>query len=348
MLVDKANFPRWKVCGCCLNGRALATLAAVGLGDLVKKENGIDIQGIELGVAGRQARLALPGEKVLSRPAFDATLVRAAIQAGAYFLPNTLARLGEVLPCERTIILKRTLPPSPPGGEGSEDATVHAKIVLAADGLGGRLAGGESSVIQRGSRLGAGVTIDDFPVSYAVPRIFMACGSGGYAGLVRVEDGRLNIAAALDPHHVKEQGGVGKTVVNLLLEAGFPSIPNLAELSWHGTPLLTRRVERPAGERLLMLGDAAGYVEPFTGEGMAWALACARAVAPLAVQDWEPALVERWTALHHDIVRRRQWVIRTLALVLRRPLLARLLVTTLSHMPMLARPVVGYLNSSVT
>ena len=38
-------------------------------------------------------------------------------------------------------------------------------------------------------------------------------------------------------------------------------------------------VNRP---RLLLLGDAAGYVEPFTGEGMAWGLTAATLAAPLA------------------------------------------------------------------
>ncbi|HEY7428386.1 MAG TPA: FAD-dependent oxidoreductase, partial [Gemmataceae bacterium] len=32
LLVDRAAFPRWKVCGCCLNGHALVTLQAAGLG----------------------------------------------------------------------------------------------------------------------------------------------------------------------------------------------------------------------------------------------------------------------------------------------------------------------------
>ena len=34
LLLDKATFPRRKVCGCCLNGHALSALAAAGLGEL--------------------------------------------------------------------------------------------------------------------------------------------------------------------------------------------------------------------------------------------------------------------------------------------------------------------------
>ena len=35
LLVDKASFPRYKVCGCCLNARALSLLELADLGGLV-------------------------------------------------------------------------------------------------------------------------------------------------------------------------------------------------------------------------------------------------------------------------------------------------------------------------
>ena len=37
LLVDKATFPRAKVCGCCLNAAALDTLAKIGLADLPRR-----------------------------------------------------------------------------------------------------------------------------------------------------------------------------------------------------------------------------------------------------------------------------------------------------------------------
>ena len=60
----------------------------------------------------------------------------------------------------------------------------------------------------------------------------------------------------------------------------------------------SRRRTAPARrDRLFLLGDAAGYVEPFTGEGIAWALASGRAIAPLAlraIERWEPRLAGEW------------------------------------------------------
>jgi 2-polyprenyl-6-methoxyphenol hydroxylase-like FAD-dependent oxidoreductase len=202
--------------------------------------------------------------------------------------------------------------------------------------------------VAEGSRLGAGVVVERYPEFYRSPRVFMACGRGGYVGLVRVEDGRLNLATALDPDFVKTSGGVGPATTRILDEAGFPAIPELDAAPWHGTPLLTRSSGLPAGERIFLLGDAAGYVEPFTGEGIAWALACGRGVAPLAlraIRQWDDSLIVRWASVHRRMVTRRQWVIRLLAQMLRRPLLARLIVRSLARLPALASPFVRYLNA---
>ena len=77
---------------------------------------------------------------------------------------------------------------------------------------------------------------------------------------------------------------------------------------WCGTPTLTRSLARVAGERIFVIGDAAGYVEPITGEGMAWALQAGAKVAELAVAgtSWTPALTLQWTRIHAELrVRQR-------------------------------------------
>ena len=55
LLIDRASFPRWKVCGCCLSGAALETLRSVGLGELVENGGGVPLSQVCLGVAGRSA-----------------------------------------------------------------------------------------------------------------------------------------------------------------------------------------------------------------------------------------------------------------------------------------------------
>ena len=80
-------------------------------------------------------------------------------------------------------------------------------------------------------------------------------------------------------------------------------------MPWRGTPLLTRRADRLAVERIFAVGDAAGYLEPFTGEGIAWTLSAGAAVAPIvreAGRDWNKALCTRWSREYRRVVLRRQ------------------------------------------
>jgi 2-polyprenyl-6-methoxyphenol hydroxylase-like FAD-dependent oxidoreductase len=176
---------------------------------------------------------------------------------------------------------------------------------------------------------------------YVPGTIYMACASEGYVGQTVVEDGRVDMAAALDPLAVKRAGGTGELAEQILARAGFPMYPGLARLPWKGTPHLTRQAPALGGERLFVLGDAAGYIEPFTGEGMAWALAGAALVAPLAHRGarlWDPELLVRWRGAYHRKVTRRQIICRITADLLRRPVATRVTVGALAVAPWLARP----------
>ncbi len=121
LLVDRAAFPRWKVCGCCLNVRALATLRDVGLDDLAGRLGAVPLSDVLLAGRGCRAQVALPGGVVLSRTAFDTALVAEAVAAGASFLPRTRAALGPILPEAREVTLT----------QGGTTVTVRAALVLA-------------------------------------------------------------------------------------------------------------------------------------------------------------------------------------------------------------------------
>jgi flavin-dependent dehydrogenase len=189
------------------------------------------------------------------------------------------------------------------------------------------------------------------PDHYLERTIYMAVGREGYVGLVRVEDGRLNVAAAFEPALVRRHGGPGAAAVAILAEAGFPAIRALEYATWRGTVGLSRRTRPLAAERLFVLGDAAGYVEPFTGEGIAWALESARAVAPLALlamERWDPRFEQAWLDLHRRRVGRRQLLCRACALALRHPWMVSIAFEMLTHVPRSAGLVVARLNTPLS
>lgn len=329
LLLDQATFPRRKVCGCCLNRHTLSALASAGLGDLPAKLGGVTLHSATLAAGGRIATVRLPDGVSVSREAFDTALVDAASDAGVTVRTGVRVRFDG----------NRLL-----AGDGS---ALRAHVVIDATGLNGRLTDAEP-VVRPGSRIGAG-TIFHTQADYLPGVIFMATGRGGYVGLVQVEDGRLDVAAAFDAEFVREAGSLAVAAERTLRDAGLPVPPELHSADWKGTPPLTRRPTAVAGRRWFAVGDAAGYVEPFTGEGMAWAIAGAVALAPIAaraVTCWDDDLIREWTRTHRSLVGRRQTVCRMTARVLRSPLACRLLVRGLGVLPGLASPFVWSLNRS--
>src|SRR5262249_17954767 len=260
-------------------------------------------------------------------------------EAGASFLPGTYATLDGGNEDVRTVFLR----------QGFRELTAAARLVVAADGLAGRLLlGGRSIRIVSiwNSRIGAGTSIEHGPDFYSPGTIFMACGDGGYLGLVRLEDGRLDIAAAFDRAAVRQAGSPALAAAAILEQVGWPAVPLLQPLAWRGTPSLNRRASRLAAYRLFVVGDSAGYIEPFTGEGMAWALESAVALAPLALEAsllWSPPLAGSWPSLSRQGIGARR-ACRMAARLLRHPLMTEGMIGLLRHFPGLGDPVLRHLN----
>jgi flavin-dependent dehydrogenase len=182
----------------------------------------------------------------------------------------------------------------------------------------------------------------------------------GYVGLVRVEGGELNIAAAIDASFLKELKGPGPAAVELLAGTGLPVPAVLREADWMGTPTLTRTTRPLAHRGIFLIGDAAGYVEPFTGEGMAWAMEGALGVVRHVLNELraepsgEPSGQHRaahrkgasWDAEYR---RRLQSRLRTCQLIrwgVRWPRLVNLATRTLEHWPRVARPIIAHLQAA--
>ena len=345
LLVERKPFPRRKVCGACWSAAGMAVLASVGLKEQIEKLPGVPLTRFCAQSAAGTFSVDLPAGLAVSRAAMDALLVQAAQAAGVCFLPNTRAEVRGIEDDTRQVILHNG------ASLGSPARAASARLVIAADGLGhpslSQLPEFSSGVVS-GSRIGAGCEVPDFPAFYRPGTIHMAIGRQGYVGLVVVETGWLNIAAAIDARWLREQGGAGAAAAAILAEACYPAISNLEHAEWQGTVQLTRRESRLAGERLFLIGDAAGYEEPFTGEGMTWAAIAGCAVAPLAtraIERWQPELIDAWTAAYRQMIIPRQRVCRAVSAVLRSHWSVAALTRLLALTPAIARPLVRLLNA---
>lgn len=344
LLVEKQPFPRSKVCGACVNGRAIKLLSLLGMDDYMSELPSMPFDAFELTFGKQRARIRLPVGKAIARRELDDALVRAAIQAGASWLPETLATVSDVADAGswRTVLLTDV---------DQHRHVVRARLVLVADGLGSpslqRREAEFPSIICEASRIGVGGICESSDSRLNDNAIHMTVSRHGYVGAVALADGTLNIAAALDVAFLKSQRDIGSAIHSILTETQKCSI-NLQDTEWKGTPRLTRKLRRSASTRVLVLGDAAGYVEPFTGEGIAWAItsgAAAALLVPQGISEWTEELEEKWVSRTRDLVHQHQTACRWMAKTLRSPRLASTATRILSVIPGLAAPIVNRSNA---
>lgn len=337
LLVEKATFPRWKVCGGCLNRGALEVISRLGITQVLGRSAAQQLNELALVCQGRQARLRLPGNVAINRALFDAALADQAVAAGATLITGVTARPGIVAEGHREVRLNI-------GHE--HDRTAKAKVVIVAAGL-----NGWHSVTQphraTDGRIGAGALLSHSPDFVAPGSVQMAVGHGGYVGAVRLADGRVDVAAAFDRSFFDDGPGMASAVGRILKQANLACPAELDDVVWTGTPQLTRRAEHVADHRLFVIGDAAGYVEPFTGEGMAWAMRGGEAVAPIAmaaIDSYGDSLPSAWELQHRRLLAHRMGVCSAVSRLLRQPLTVGVAVRVLSRAPWLAQPLLRNIN----
>ena len=314
LLIEAKRFPRDKVCGGYLNSRALRILANCDLQTAAEVACRSPVLELRLACERQRATFSLPPGQIVCRRAFDTALLDSARHAG---VTVTLQAIATVLPH---------------GGEDfrhieiSQDGvrrTVTAKVVVCADGVGRpsvRRLPEFMTVAQSDSRVGIGAVATGSENAIPPGQLLMTVSPRGYVGIARIGVKEFNIAAAIDPRQLL-QGSALCVVRSILRESGIDVRIDLDRATWRGTFPLTSHPCKVAANRVFLIGDAGGYVEPFTGEGMASALETGFAVAPfaaVAVSSWSQFLSEGWASLHHQLVCDRHNTCRQLAWVLRR------------------------------
>lgn len=370
LLLERADLPRRKVCGGCVGPGALGLLERLGVTASLPRAGGEPFSVMELRSGSSRTQLRVGASTAITRTTLDRLLVDEAENAGAEVQDGTRVCGLRVTADEVEVTLRR--------GGGSEER-LRTAAVVDASGLGGLpdrtsdpggrsldASGAEDSPaaaaaeeVAPDARVGVGAVFaptDTVPPAGAVPFphaspsnaappkgvLRMVVGRGGYVGLVRVEGGRLNVAAALD-RSLLSAHGPDEAVRRILAEAGCVLPEEDPELGWKGTPALTRRPATTAAPRVFRIGDAAGYVEPFTGEGIGWAVAAGILVPPYvleAIAGRPEAAARGWRREYRRLVAPRQRACRALAAGLRRPRLAGTVVSLLSVAPRLADPLV--------
>ena len=305
LVLEKTSFPREKVCGDGLTPRAVRELVSMGVP--TREEDGW-IRNYGLRILGGGMRLQLPWPELASFPDyglvrprldFDETLARHAQKSGARLLER-MNVTGPVLD-DRTgnVVGVKARPVDEKGRRAGEEQTFRAPVVLAADGNSSRVA------------LSLGLEKrDDRPLGVAVRTYFrsprhdddyleswLELWDGepqrsnllpGYGWVFGVGDGTSNVGLGI----LNSSKAFGKVdykdllkrwVANMPPEWGYTDENQVGPIRGAALPMGFNRT--PHYERgVLLLGDAGGMVNPFNGEGIAYAMESARLASDVVAQ----------------------------------------------------------------
>jgi flavin-dependent dehydrogenase len=305
-LVDRADFPRAKLCGDTVNPGTLARLRSLGVGTAVE-EHGLPVHGMlvtgERGaaIAGRYPN-GLTGRAILRRD-LDWLLLEAAVKAGCEFDPHVAVREA---------IVDRTRVTGARAGANGSTRHLSARVTIAADG--------------RRSTIAFGLGLarhPDQPRRWAIGAYFegvtaevsdtvlgeMHVRRGRYVGVAPVPGGVTNVCL-VKPSHPAD-GDLRDP--SALLADELTRDPLLRD-RFTGARLVTTPVvlgplavdvRSNAVEGLLLAGDAAGFIDPITGDGLRFAVRGGELAAAAALD----ALTHGWKGVHARLAatRRREF-----------------------------------------
>jgi flavin-dependent dehydrogenase len=302
-IVDRAVFPRDKLCGDTVNPGTVETLRRLGLATAIDT-CGLPVEGMcvtganGVAVEGRYPRGQVG--RALIRRDLDWMLLQDALAAGAQFEPAVSAR-GALVEDGRVVGVRA-------GGRGWE-CDVRARVTIAADGRRSALVSGLGLAKhpRRPRRWAIGAYVETPGPSTASPTLGeMHVRSGRYIGVARVPGGLTNVCL-VKPWRPGDQP-FGRPVDLLFRELARDPLlrERFAGARLAGPPAvlgpLAVDVAPCAMDGLLLAGDAAGFVDPMTGDGLCFAIRGAELAAASALT----ALANGWSGVHADLAYQRR------------------------------------------
>lgn len=292
LMVESASHPRPKACAEYASPRIVEELSRIGLDGWT--DAAVPLHGMELHAGGRASMIRYADRRGprsawgVNRQTFDASLATHAADCGAELRERASAiRLETAGGRVRGAWIR--------DHETDREERVTADWTVGADGVRStvaRLVGVERPVrFPRRLGLVAHYSGADGLTDHGE----MHVGADGYIGLAPMPGGELNVGMALPL-----DGASGSS--RSRFDGAIAAIPAVAQrlagarrlTPIRGAAPIGHRVSRVAGPGWLLIGDAAGFVDPFTGEGIHRALRSARAGgdAILAGGDVESAYVK--------------------------------------------------------
>jgi len=288
IVVDRATFPRDKVCGDFVGPAALAELANLGVTGTeafaatnTVGECALHVDGNQLGVLAIPQVGGLPAYgRVIPRRYLDAWILDAARHAGATVLDGRKVTAIERAPDAVTVR----------GHSAAGPWQLRTRLLVGADGSNSIIARAlRGAVPPRQDRIVAVRAYFDDVDGPAGQADVCLCSDSfpGYAWLFPCGGGQANVGVGM---LVSTYPQAGRNLRDLLLrliaeDASMRRRLRGARMDGRvlGCPLTTYNPRLPlTGDRVMLVGDAAGLINPLNGEGIQYALHSARWAADVA------------------------------------------------------------------
>ncbi|MCP3979583.1 MAG: NAD(P)/FAD-dependent oxidoreductase [bacterium] len=294
VLLDRARFPRSKVCGEFVSAEGCSVLQRLDLLDELLAAGAQWMSSCRISEPGGRAieaplpRLAGAGREALgiSRATLDLALVERAASRGVdvrqqHEVVAPLVADDKADGRVEGVRVRRT-------GGAHETGEVRARLVVAADGrrstLARRLAVPGGDPRRTDPRSWFGLRTHLVPRAAHPRQVELHVFDGGYAGTSPVEGGRINLCMLLRVATLRACEGSADRVLRERVLANPAAAARFggAEIagSWDSVGPLRFAARRPTSHGALFVGDAAGTVDPFCGEGMSNALQGAEVALP--------------------------------------------------------------------
>ncbi len=313
-LLDRAAFPRAKVCGNCINPAAWDIWQRLGLKNSFEALPHQELSGFTLQCEDRtiyrQAfRSPQHGPRAIARDVFDDWLRHEAEKAGAEFFPETTVTGID-----------------PKGIVQTSRGDFSGKLIFGADGRNSIVArqSGLMPAPRRCHRVAWQVSIP--APSELDDQIHMHLFEEGYFGYCRHSATEAVISMVLDSRRTQDP-----------LHLVRRYFPHFAEQNWLRMNPITRAPARTGSGRVWLLGDAARVVEPFTGEGIYFALATGLLAAEAAqkglARNNPASALGTYSRSHWLLYARRAWVNTLVRWSLTTPSRTVRLLRKMEHLP---------------
>lgn len=299
LVLEKSLFPREKVCGDGLTPRGTRALVDLGI-DVSKDAGWVHTRGVRIVVGDRHLEVdwpeltRFPGYGLVRKRAdLDWQLVEHAVKAGARLHQETKVTASVQDRQGRVVGVTAR-------ARGAVEVRYRAPLVLACDGASGRLAIGLG--LHRNQRRPVGVAVRRY---YRSPRSqdeyleawLLSQGRGrahvpaalhGYGWIFGLGDGSVNVGlGSMDARRSAPGADLPNALMTWLndlpAEWGLREENALSGIDGGGLPMgFSRTPHYTRG--LLLAGDAGGMVNPFTGEGIAYAMEAGKLAAEVVAQ----------------------------------------------------------------